>query len=857
MRLPPAADIRAAMLAAGRAPVAKTVPFSQTVQVADTTHVLEDEYQWMRGKAWPKLVEDADIIGHLEAENAYCKDFLASLGDLQETFFQTMKGRMKLTDRSIEDRMGSHYYYSRTEEELQYSIDCRVPVGLFDELRTTGALSEEALKGQEEVILDRNKLAEGKKFCKALGTQVSLNGKVMAYRVDTQGDENYCLNFVDLETGEALPDKLWNVVSYCYHQPADADATGAPPTGIFYALRNKNLRPTKIFYHRLGDACEGSEEFSPNDRLLFSSKNEMFRVGCGTTADRAYVLVRHGSNTENEILAIDVNDPSLSLVNLLPMVDDVQYGVSRSANTWFMRTKAGCAKDHFRLERGEWADAATPGGAVTWSPFICEKADYAFQGLGVTKDLLLLSYLHVTTGVPKLVVRRAAHPEADDGADELFPAQPAAAQYCKLVGFPGIAEPERLSHSAEFSGATDYAQNRVVVVLDTPAQPTTWYDWDWDAASGDGGGGGAAMMPVRKQKEVPNYVSEEYHTERLYARYTEDKTLTLHETLHGSTEPKYAQTDVSVPVTVLYKKSLFKRDGSMPLLLEGYGSYGISEEPVWRNTHTLYADLGFVVATAHIRGGGDLGEPWYQAAKFLSKKRTFSDFIAVADKLVDEKFTSAGNVALVGGSAGGMLVGACLNMRPSLLKAVVAHVPFVTVLDTMLLTVVCPSSLQWYAPPPPAGARHDARRRPAADAGRVQGVGQPARRALLRLHALLLPVRELRLRQGPPAQGSGQHVPVDLRDGRPQCTRLQHRHTHPLPTRHLSPVPTRHPVLAAAQPTTASGTTRRRSGWRASARASPRQRPRLPRERPSASRCSSSRPTWPPGTPGRQAASTG
>ena len=96
------------------------------------------------------------------------------------------------------------------------------------------------------------------------------------------------------------------------------------------------------------------------------------------------------------------------------------------------------------------------------------------------------------------------------------------------------------------------------------------------------------------------------------------------------------------------------------------------------------ADLGFVVATAHIRGGGDLGEPWYQAAKFLSKKRTFLDFIAVADKLAEDNFTSAGNVAIVGGSAGGMLVGACLNMRPALFKAIVAHVPFVTVLDTML-----------------------------------------------------------------------------------------------------------------------------------------------------------------------------
>merc|ERR1711933_220618 len=122
----------------------------------------------------------------------------------------------------------------------------------------------------------------------------------------------------------------------------------------------------------------------------------------------------------------------------------------------------------------------------------------------------------------------------------------------------------------------------------------------------------------------------------------------------------------------------------MPLLLNGYGSYGIREEPVWSNLSTLYADLGFVVATAHIRGGGDLGEPWYQAAKFLTKKRTFNDFNMVADELAKQKWTSVGNVAIVGGSAGGMLVGACLNLKPSLFKAIVAHVPFVTVLDTML-----------------------------------------------------------------------------------------------------------------------------------------------------------------------------
>ena len=90
-------------------------------------------------------------------------------------------------------------------------------------------------------------------------------------------------------------------MSYTYRQPADADKTGAPPSGIFYSLRNKNLRSTKVYYHKFGDACEGSEAFAPNDKLLFESKNEMFRVAVGTTGDGEYVLVRHGSNTENEL----------------------------------------------------------------------------------------------------------------------------------------------------------------------------------------------------------------------------------------------------------------------------------------------------------------------------------------------------------------------------------------------------------------------------------------------------------------------------------------------------------------------------------------------------------------------------
>ena len=130
---------------------------------------------------------------------------------------------------------------------------------------------------------------------------------------------------------------------------------------------------------------------------------------------------------------------------------------------------------------------------MRWESYIVEKAKYAFERMGVTKDFLLLSYLDVNTGVPLLVVRHADHPEPDHDADLLHPDE----SHCKLVAFPGIAAPEKLSHTASFSHATDYATNRIVVVLDTPALPTTWFDWDWDECA-DG-----VVQCVRKAKEVP------------------------------------------------------------------------------------------------------------------------------------------------------------------------------------------------------------------------------------------------------------------------------------------------------------------------------------------------------------------
>jgi len=166
-----------------------------------------------------------------------------------------------------------------------------------------------------------------------------------------------------------------------------------------------------------------------------------------------------------------------------------------------------------------------------------------------------------------------------------------------------------------------------------------------------------------KTKEIPSgHNVDDYVTERVFARS------------HDGT---------AIPVTLLYKKGI-PRDGSAPCLLYGYGAYGITIEPRFRSTIYNYVDRGFVYAIGHIRGGGLLGETWYDNGKMLNKKNTFYDFISVAEYLIGHRYTSSGNITIEGGSAGGLLIGATINIRPDLFNTAVAEVPFVDSVNTML-----------------------------------------------------------------------------------------------------------------------------------------------------------------------------
>jgi oligopeptidase B len=201
--------------------------------------------------------------------------------------------------------------------------------------------------------------------------------------------------------------------------------------------------------------------------------------------------------------------------------------------------------------------------------------------------------------------------------------------------------------------STNFKENDIRINYSSLARPDTVYSYDFNSNK----------LSTLKVQEIPSgFDPEEYATERVFVK-----------------------TDgVEVPVSLFYKKSLFKGDGSNPLYLYGYGSYGLSIAPSFRSSAVSLVNRGFIYAIAHIRGGDDLGHDWYEDAKFLNKKRTFSDFIAVTEELINLNYTSKGNIVIVGGSAGGMLVGNVINQRPELFKAVIAHVPFVDVLNTML-----------------------------------------------------------------------------------------------------------------------------------------------------------------------------
>ncbi|HJD55908.1 MAG TPA: S9 family peptidase [Rickettsia endosymbiont of Pyrocoelia pectoralis] len=358
-----------------------------------------------------------------------------------------------------------------------------------------------------------------------------------------------------------------------------------------------------------------------HDKLVFEIKNPLHFVSAEESSSREYIFVSSGDHNENEIYVISMEDKSFTPKLVRPAENHIFYEIEHNGDYFYIKTNYKAQNFHIvKVPVNDFQNN-------NWDEiYVHKEQDKYLKSFNITKNYLILNYRD--NGLSLVKVKQFKDSEE------------------KIISFP-----DESFQANSFS--TNFEEDDIRVNYSSLARPSTTYSYDF----------GSEKLTILKTQEIPSgFNPEEYKVERVFAD----------------------NDGVKVPITLFYKKSLFKKDGSNPLYLMGYGAYGIAMPVGFRNMAVTLADHGFIYAVAHIRGGDDLGHSWYESAKFLNKKRTFTDFIACSRALIKEKYTREQNIVIVGGSAGGMLIGYVLNEKPEIYRAAVAHVPFVDVLNTML-----------------------------------------------------------------------------------------------------------------------------------------------------------------------------
>lgn len=562
-------------------PVARRVPHPTTLH-GDTR---QDDYFWLREK------ESAEVHTYLEAEDAYTAQVMKPTEALQKKLYEEMLGRIQQTDLQVPYLKGGYYYYSRTEEGKQYPIYCR---------------KKGSLDAAEEVLLDANALAQGLPFFNVATYEVSDDGNLLAYAVDTTGYRQYTLHVKDLRTGKPGPEQIEKTVGY------DA-AWAADNRTFFYVTEDSAKRPYRLWRHTLG--TDGK-----TDTLVYEEKDERFTLQVERTLSKAYLIISSTSSTTSEVRVLPASQPTAALQVVEPRQQDHEYSVDHHGDLFYILTNSGGR--NFRLVT---APVKAPG-RKNWKELIAHRPQVKLEGTLIFKNHLVV--FERDTGQQQVLVTNLKTHESH------------------LITFPEQVYTVIPSSNAEFDTPVLRFQYTSLV--------TPWSVFDYDMASRE-------RKLLKQQPVLGGYDASRYETERLLVP---------------------AKDGAQVPVSLVHLKGQ-KKNGSAALLLQGYGAYGIPSLTYFDSSQLSLLERGVTVAIAHIRGGGDLGKPWHDDGRMLHKMNTFTDFIAVAEALVAQGYTSKERLAITGGSAGGLLMGAVTNLRPDLFKAVVARVPFVDVLNTM------------------------------------------------------------------------------------------------------------------------------------------------------------------------------
>jgi oligopeptidase B len=580
----------------------------------DTRHGIErtDDYAWLRADNWQEVMKDPaalppDIRSYLEAENAYTAAAMADTEALQDTIFQEIKGRIKEDDSTVPAPDGPYAYFSDFVTGGQHMRLCRKPRG----------------GGEAQVLLDGDRLAEGKAYFKFGGMAWSPDHARLAYAFDDKGSEFFTVAIRDLNTGQDTGETI-------------ADTEGSPVwsadgASLYYVHVDEHRRPSEIRRRIFGQ--------SGADAVVYREPDAGFFARVGETHDRRYILVSTGDHDTSEVHVLDTRQPDAPLRVIEPRHAKREYDVDHHDGRFIILTNDGGAEDFKIVE----APVAAPG-RDNWRDLVPHRPGRLILDMVCFKDFLVR--LEREDGLPRIVIRAWA-----DGSEKAIAFAEEAYSLAMDAGYEYDTDTLRFTYSS----------------MTTPRQV-----FDYNMRTGE--------RTLLKTQEVPSgHNPADYVTRRVFAT---------------------APDGEKVPVSLLHRRTT-PLDGSAPCLLYAYGSYGYAVPAAFSVVNLSLVNRGFVYAIAHVRGGKDKGYRWYTDGKLEKKTNTFTDFIACAEHLIAERFTAKRRIVAKGGSAGGMLMGAIANMRPDLFAGIVAAVPFVDVLTTMLddtLPLTPPEWPEWGNP---------------------------------------------------------------------------------------------------------------------------------------------------------------
>ena len=611
--------------------------------------VVVDPYEWLREK------ESPEVVAHLTAENAYAEARMAHLDELRDRIVDEIKGRTLETDMSIPVREGDWWYYGRSVEGLQYGIQCRVPAASIDPANPTDPAAwtpppplddpSQPREG-EQVVIDGNVEAEGHDFFSIGSLDVSDDGRWLLFAIDTEGDERYTLRIRDLHSGETLPDEITETAAGAFFDPSGQF--------VFYSTVDESWRPDTVWRHRVGTPRS-------DDIAVFHEPDESYWVGAGRTRSGRYLIIEAASSITSETRVLDARTPEGTFTVVWPRRDGVEYDLEHAVvgghDLWLI-THNHEAPDFQIIAVPVDAPLADPVTLVPHSP------GRRVEGVDAFERFLVLDYR--AEGLPRTAIAPLA-PDTEvatlswPGSGWVDLQAPMGAD--KLVSIGARGNPEWGQPLLRF-GYTSFTEPSTVASLDVARMRE----------------GVAAMTVLKQQPVLGDYRSSDYAERRDWA---------------------VAPDGTRVPISLVWKKGLVGSldgiAGSEPssLHLYGYGSYESSIDPGFSIPRLSMLDRGVVFAIAHVRGGGELGRAWYENGKTLSKKNTFTDFVAVAQHLVDTGVTAPDRLVAEGGSAGGLLMGAVANLAPQLFAGILADVPFVDPLTSILMPELPLTVIEW------------------------------------------------------------------------------------------------------------------------------------------------------------------